>query len=134
MIALDISGFPELDRKLAMLERGVSDEDRAEALMAGARVLGDEERRLAPKRSGNLARSIVEDMYPANLPGDGYTVYVGPRTGPGAPNGWYGYLVEVGREGVSAQPFARPAVDLKGQEAMGVVIARLAVSVERMAA
>jgi HK97 gp10 family phage protein len=129
----EVTGFAELDAKLDGLSH-IPLSEIAEALMAGAKILGDEERRLVPRRTGNLARSLVEDMQPSNLPVDGYTVYVGPRIGKGGPDGWYGYLVEMGHEGVPAHPFARPTVDMKGEAAVGVVMSRLAASVMRIAA
>ena len=123
---VSVSGFGELDRKLARLERGDPDAIPP-ALMAGARVIGDEQRRLVPKRSGNLHGSIVETMIPANLPADGMTVYIGQTIGKQAEHdGWYGYIVETGHENAAPHPFARPAVDLKGEEALGLVMSRLA--------
>ena len=121
----EVTGFAELDAQLANLST-FTDDEIADALMAGAKVIGDEERRHIRSVTGNLRASIVEEMHPTNLPADGRTVYIGPRIGKGGPDGWYGYYVEVGHGDVPAHPFVRPAVDLKGGTALGVVMRALA--------
>ena len=129
-----VAGFDKLDRQLAALEQGVPPREIASALMAGALVIGDEERRLVPRLSGNLHDSIIETMWASNLPSDGLTVYIGPRTGKGGPDGWYGFLVEYGRSGVPAHPFARVAFDNKAAAAAGLVVTRLSAQVVKLAA
>ena len=119
-----IEGFAELDRKFEALERGVTPEQAAPALKAGGKIIGDEERALVPRRTGQLASSIVEEMYPSNsadwkqgaLTGDGMTIYIAPTL----KRGWYGYMVEMGLGEGGPHPFARPAVDNKGESAMHV--------------
>ena len=128
-----VSGYGDLDRKLTILERTTDKRRIAAALFAGARVIGNEERRQVPKLSGNLERSIVETMQPANLPADGMTIYIGPSTG-GPANGWYGSLVHWGTSDTPANPFASRAVALKGEEALGVVASRLRADVLERAA
>jgi HK97 gp10 family phage protein len=119
-----VSGFGDLDRKLAIMERTTDKRRIAAALFAGAKVIGDEERRQVPKRTGTLERSIIETMQPANLPTDGMTIYIGPSTG-GSADGWYGSLVHWGTSDTPANPFASRAVALKGEQALNVVASRL---------
>ncbi len=128
-------GYDDLDRKLAALSDGLPLELIAEALDAGAAVIEAEEHRRVPKRSGNLDRSITRTMWPANadLKGDGMTIFIGPRTGKGGPDGWYGVFPEFGWGG-RAQPWARPSVDTKGEEALGVVVSRLRDGLLKLAA
>jgi len=124
-----VEGFAELDRKLAMVEAAPSPHRKAAALRAGARVIGDEERRLVPVRSGRLRRSIVEIPDATNLPRSTDTIYIGPTL----KDGWYGYMVEVGLGYGGAHPFVRPAIDMRGEEALGLVLSFLGADIVRAA-
>lgn len=121
------SGFRELDRKYAQLERGVTPAEKRRALTKGATIIADEERRLIHSRSGELAGSIVVTAEAEGLPSNSHTVYFGPSL----PDGWYGRLVEEGTPHAAAHPFARPAVDTKADAAADVVVQDLLESVKR---
>lgn len=123
------SGFRELDRKFAQLERGATGEQKQRALTKGATIIADEERRLVHSRSGKLARSIVVTGEAAELPVSDDVVYFGPSL----PDGWYGRLVEEGTRRSAAHPFARPAVDMKADAAADAVVTDLRDSVMKAA-
>lgn len=86
------------------------------ALRAGGEIIADEARRLVPIDSGELRESI-------QVGGDGLNssrqevrqgravISVGPRQGPGYPDGFYAHMVEFGTVKMAAEPFMRPAVD-----------------------
>lgn len=118
-----VTGFRELDRKLAILSQGPTRDQKIGALLAGGEVIAAEERRLAPKRSGRLAGSVVVTAEAVGLP-RGDVVYLGPTL-----DGWYGGLVETGTASMAAQPFARPAFNSKADEAASVSVAHLVESV-----
>jgi HK97 gp10 family phage protein len=118
------SGFRELDRKFAQLDRAASPEAKQRALVKGATIIADEERRLVHSRSGQLARSIVVTPEADGLP-TGDVVYFGPSL----PDGWYGNLVEDGHPNAGRHPFARPALDSKAEQAANVVVRDLMQSV-----
>ena len=128
-----VDGFRQLDAKFAKLE-AIDRRSVAAALNAGASILVAEEKRLAPALTGNLRDSIVSDMWPTNFRGDGVTIWIGPRTGPGGPDGWYGVFSEFGTINMPAHPFIRPAVDGRGQQALGLVISMIGRDIMRAAA
>lgn len=121
------SGFRELDRKFAQLERAATPQAKQRALMKGATIIADEERRLVHSRSGGLAASIVVTAEAEGLPKNSDTVYLGPSL----PDGWYGGLVEDGTSRAQPHPFARPAVDTKADEAADAVVQDLMSSVKK---
>lgn len=140
-----IDGFADLDRQLAALERGPTDDEKRAALMKGGNVIADAERRLIHDRSGNLSRSItvitggqaamgIHAKVVEVLIDDGNNVYIGPRIGVTGADGWYGGLVEFGTSRTAAKPFARPAAATAGEPAAKVVVMDLARSVLRLAA
>ncbi|QIG80107.1 HK97-gp10 family putative phage morphogenesis protein [Stakelama tenebrarum] len=131
-----VHGFAELDRALDVVGQTLFPMTVARALKAGAQVIVDEEKRLVPKRTGQLRDSIVADMEPTNSPEwkhgafevDGMTIYIGPTLH----KGWYGYMVEMGLGKGGPHPFVRPAVDNKGKEAIGVVASELGATLVRV--
>jgi HK97 gp10 family phage protein len=55
-------GLPELERKLHQLAEGVAGEALANALMAGASCIESAAKEGAPRKAGNLARSIHKEV------------------------------------------------------------------------
>lgn len=127
--AFKASGFRELDRTFARLERGATAAEKQRALTKGATIIADEERQLVHSRSGKLARSIVVTGEARDLPVDENFVYFGPSL----PDGWYGRLVEDGTSRSAAHPYVRPAVDMKAEAAADAVAADLLESVMKAA-
>lgn len=68
-----------------------------------AREIARDARKLAPRRTGNLARNItVERVYDKSARTVSYIVGWGPKA-------WYGWLVEAGTEDTIARPHIVPA-------------------------
>jgi HK97 gp10 family phage protein len=125
------SGFRELDRNLAMLARGFSEQKLRAALHAGGEIIAAEARRLVPVDTGTLKDSIqVTDERDARVYGKvngaGVSVYVGPVGSTEDGDVPYAKFVEFGTARAGAQPFMRPAIASKRPEAERVVAARLA--------
>ncbi|MFY7921782.1 MAG: HK97-gp10 family putative phage morphogenesis protein, partial [Gemmatimonas sp.] len=109
-----------LDRQLARIAKPSTEAKRA-ALKAGAEIVADEMRRLAPVRSGALRDSInvrVIGMGAAAKQVDvrGTTVLIGPRQG-GKKDPFYAHMIEFGTVRAAAHPFMRPAWDAKRDDA-----------------
>lgn len=106
-----------------------------------ARIVRDEARRLAPKKSGLMAESIiaVRDPNPRRTPGASERYVIGVKGGGKAKyannsknrrarkagaeyekqgNAYYFRFVEFGTEKQPAQPFLRPAIQTKAGEAI----------------
>ena len=82
------------------------------AAMAGAQLIRDEAADRAPRRTGVLAE---EEMITApRTSGNSYnaTVHIGPSA-----LAYYGEFVEMGTIFMKAEPFLRPALEAKGEEA-----------------
>ena len=58
-ITVKIQGLKELEKKLAEFEKKVTGRVARKAVTAGARLVRDKARQLAPKNSGQLAKNIV---------------------------------------------------------------------------
>ena len=137
------SGFRDLDRKLAALEKGVPEDRKRAALHAGGELIAVEARRLAPFDTGLLRDSImVTDMNDARIYGtfgrridDGTVqVYVGPVGSTEDGDVYYAVFQEFGTRNMGAHPFMRPAIASKRPEAERLVAAMLLSDVMALAA
>ncbi|MGN5373280.1 HK97-gp10 family putative phage morphogenesis protein [Sphingomonas hankookensis] len=128
------TGFRQLDRKLARLAQATPRRKVDGVLRVAATVIAVEQRRLIRVVTGRHRRTITVTNAPGfDLDGMGprdVSVFVGPRRG-GA--GSTMHLLEWGTAHSAAHPFARPAVDTKGGEAIGIVVAGLRALVEEAA-
>lgn len=131
-----LEGFRELQQRLVGMAKAMSRKaPQKKALADAAEIIADEARMLVPVDSGNLRDSItVSDVrlggafkMDSTLGADGVQVFVGPRTGGGSPDGFYGHMVEFGTVKMAAQPFMRPAFD----HTQGQVRSRLANELEK---
>lgn len=84
------------------------------AAKAGAEVISEEAKRLAPKDSGDLAEGIDIEVHRLQHGRTQVNIAPGKRQ-------WYGRLVELGTEKMSAHPYLRPALDSKAEEATNTV-------------
>ncbi len=101
-----ISGFKELERKLARMARTFSERRNKQTARQGAEILLGEMQSLVAVRTGALRDSLA-------IVENDATVMVGPVRG-GA--GSRAHFVEFGTVNMPAQPFIRPAFDnIEGQ-------------------
>ena len=122
-----VEGFEQLNAALRSVGNRAGGLVLEKAAEAGAQVIAEEARRLAPRRTGALAEGIT--IEPARIQNGRAQINVGfsKRT-------WYGRLVELGhyvrraKKGqkntskfVPPHPFLRPAFDSKAAEAVDAV-------------
>lgn len=145
-VRLRVEGVKDLDNALKSLSRATQKRVLVRALTKGGELIAEEARALVPVRTGNL-RDSIEVSTKLNDRQDRVTtkesraeVYVGPRSGGGDPDGYYGHMVEFGTSagakggrnaagrkvyrthpGNPPQPFLRPAFDAKEQQALGAI-------------
>jgi len=82
---------------------------------AGAKVVSDEAKRLAPRKRGVLKKSIGVTKRKSKR---GITTFsVSPRKG-GKNNGFYGRFIELGTSKMIARPFLRPALEKSVDEVL----------------
>lgn len=131
----EMKGFEEIEKVLAALPDKLGPQVLTRTLRKAAKPLTDEAKRLVPKRSGELAKSI--GVVAAKDFGNYTGVYVGPRRG--IYGGHHAHLVEYGTAmrkldkptlikiggklvtithtgTMPAKPFMRPAYDSKIDE------------------
>jgi HK97 gp10 family phage protein len=105
---LQIIGLTELQAKLQELAATANDKrTQQRALKTAAKPIRDTASRLAPRRTGRLASSIVITETSSGVAVGTDVPYAGP--------------VEFGTVHQSAQPFIRPALDSEGDRAIDEV-------------
>lgn len=125
------TGFRDLNRMLERLAAGISEDTIRQALHDGGEVIAAEARRLAPVDTGTLRDSIqVTDERDASLygrpnAGDGISVYVGPVGSTEDGDVFYAKFIEFGTTRHGPQPFLRPAIEGKAQEAGEIIVKAL---------
>jgi HK97 gp10 family phage protein len=110
-----LEGAEELDRALRQVSGRATGLTLARAADAGARVIAEEAKRLAPRDSGDLAEGIT--VQPGRLQQGRAQINVGPGK-----DEWYGALQELGTKHMAANPFLRPAIEGKQAEAVEAVL------------
>lgn len=85
------------------------------ATRAAANVVRDRARELVPKRTKNLAKSIVSIQQKAESGQIKFSVT--PSKG-GKYDGWYAHFIEFGTVKMSAKPFMRPAMEQTQDESL----------------
>lgn len=114
-----VEGLDKVLRALQRISNSVPEAVQIRALKEAGEIVAAEARLLVPVASGNLRDSIIVSdrglggafSMDSELEGGGVKVFIGPRTGRGGPDGFYGHMVEFGTINMPAQPFMRPAFD-----------------------
>lgn len=127
---MDIRGLAEIQAVLSKLPARIEQRVIENALTAGGRVIVKEAKRRVPVDSGKLRDSLTVGRTTrrrgSRMKG---TVYIGPRSKVGA----HAHLVEFGTPHAPAQPFLRPALDERAQDAIKKIAERLGKGLEREA-
>lgn len=128
--SIGIGGAAGMGRVLDDLPRKLSARLLTRALRKGANVLRKEARRRAPKRSGNLRRSIRIRISKAQRRGlagaAGVQVYV-------SRGAFYGAFLEFGSARQPAHPFLRPAFDATDSAMVDAIGKQLGDDIEAVA-
>lgn len=129
-IDFDLRGAAEMERIMRQLGPRLAGKAGASALRAGAKVIQDEAKRLVPKKTRALERSIVLFTVPARRRNDDeQAVQIGFRP----PVSRRAHLVEFGTQFTPARPFIRPALDSKASAALDKMRDALARALRREA-
>lgn len=118
-----IEGARELEKLLKELGSQLASKVGDQAVRAAARIVADEARRLVPVRTGDLRDSIAVKIERRSKGADERVAIVGQKR----PGSSLAHLTEFGTSKAPAQPFMRPALDAKADEAlneMGKVLGR----------
>lgn len=134
-----VRGFDRLDRKLAQFSSGLSEDVVLQALKSGAQIIADEAKRLAPVDTGLLRDSIeVSDkrdhlLYARQGDKGSLSVLVGPVGSTDDGPVRYARFVEFGTRRHEGQPFMRPAIAAKRDEAGRVTAEILRMEIRKAA-
>ncbi|WP_413061930.1 HK97-gp10 family putative phage morphogenesis protein [Sphingomonas carotinifaciens] len=131
-------GFDKLDRQMAKMASGITQDRQRDVLHRGGQLIVDEAQRLAPVRTGALRDSIRvtddrEGLLYGKLNGTGMSVYVGPVGSVEDGDVYYAAFQEFGTIHMRATPYMRPAIASKRPEAEKLVLTLLAQDVLGMA-
>ena len=118
----------EVLRKLHKLPGKIQERVLIGAVRASAKPIIEEARRLVPRRTGNLAKSIGVNKL--RTKGTVVAFAVSPRKG-GKYDGYYGHFVEFGTRKMAPRPFLRPAFDRKGKESINAAKEYMAKRIEK---
>lgn len=125
-VDMRLEGVKELEQNLKRISREVQQNLMTYALVAGAEVVREGAKRLAPVgETGALAEGFRTEVDTGEEKG---TVKMGPRI-----KTFYGYFLELGTSKMSPKPFMRPAVESKSQEALEAIAATLKRGLEMLA-
>jgi len=129
LFTIKIDGLKELEARLLKLTKKSQGKCLRKALAAGGRVIVKQAKANAPKKSGNLKKSITAKVTvkaggktPVRVP-SGELIYVDMKKQAHILVGyttaaWYGGFVERGTSQKPARPYLRPAIDVKSGEAV----------------
>lgn len=132
MANVRIEGLRELDRALAKLDDRIQRNVLNRSVSAGARVIRDEARILAPVEEGRLKRNIITKKRRGRKGQSNWMVGVrgiNESTGNSdtsmksddPKNAFYGRFVEFGTSKMSPRPFMTPAYESKRRDAVEVI-------------
>lgn len=113
-ISANIDG-KSLLKALSAFPKNIQKNVMTGATRAAANVVRDRARELVPKRTKNLAKSIVSIQQKAESGQIKFSVT--PSKG-GKHDGWYAHFVEFGTVKMSAKPFMRPAMEQTQDESL----------------
>lgn len=116
-----VEGLDDLAKAVESLKDRVASDEVKNILLAGAWVIRDEARALVPVRTGLLKENIIATR--GKKQSEQLDVLVGVRYGKGGGN--VAHIIEFGSSKMEAQPFFRPAVAAKKNEAGEIIAAAL---------
>ena len=138
-VKIKLEGIEEMTRNLEKLGTRVALRGPAAAVRAAGAVIIKEMRRRAPRDTGSLKKSLGQRVKTYRRSGV-VTSIIGARskryeTEKGRRNpAYYAHLLELGRKGVSARPFMRPAWDSSASAARQAAIDKMQQIFEKEAA
>jgi HK97 gp10 family phage protein len=105
-------GLEDLDRVLIAIALRFRETALKKAVLAGAQLIRDDAAERAPRRTGVLAEEEVITSPRSSSRKFQATVHIGPSA-----RAYYGAFVETGTIYMRAEPFLRPALEAKQEEA-----------------
>ena len=114
--SIEIEGLDEVSRRIKSVLSPLEGKDVTDVLVKGARIIRDDAKQRAPKRTGKLRRSIK-----AKRGKKRGKLFSTAFAAVDVKVARYAYLVEYGTRHSAPKPYFRPAVDAKRDEVMRTV-------------
>ncbi|AFQ50444.1 HK97-gp10 family putative phage morphogenesis protein [Burkholderia cepacia] len=133
MSSVQILGLADLQAGFVKLAKAQTTKALRRATVAGAKVIRDEARARAPKKTGRLRRNIVSAALRQKDALGLATAGVRVRTkgkGGSPTNAFHWRFVELGTQHMRAQPFVRPAFDASIAQAEGAIRTEIARAID----
>lgn len=133
MSSVQILGLADLQADFGKLAKAQSTKALRRATLAGAKVIRDEARSRAPKKTGKLKRNIASTLLRQKESPGMATAGVRVRTKGKADaptNAFYWRFVELGAQHMKADPFMRPAFDASIAQSEGAIRTEIARAID----
>lgn len=124
-ITFKIRGAREMENLLKQLGPTVARRVASKALLAAAKPVVTEAKRLVPVLSGDLKRSLTSQSVRGGETSSRKAVNIGSRG-----FGWRAHFLEFGTKHAAPHPFIRPAMDTRARQALFEMGRVLAVGIE----
>lgn len=138
MVKVEVQGLAELMKAMQELPKELHKGPLRSAVGAGAKVVQDAAKGLAPRDEGTLQKAIYRTRSRSESSAVQETAIVGVRFGRRyrrrGQDAWYWRFIEFGTVKMAARPFLRPAFETTKAEQLKVLQERLKKAIERAAA
>jgi HK97 gp10 family phage protein len=138
VIEVKVEGLDELRRALIQLPKEIQQKHLRASVSAGARVVQQKARELAPEDTGTLRRAIYRTRSREGSSSEQEMAIVGVRYGRKyrrrKMDAWYWRFHEFGTSKMQARPFIRPAFDTTIQNQIDAIAARLKFGIDKAVA
>ncbi len=138
MIEIKVEGLAEMRRALLELPVELQKGPLRAAVSAGAKVVQDKARELAPEDTGTLKRAIYRTRSKEGSSAVQEMAIVGARSGKRLRrrglDAYYWRFLEFGTSKMAARPFLRPAFDTTMSQQVEAIAQKLKAGIERAVA
>lgn len=116
-VTISLSGWGDLEQALKTIGPKAARKTGSRAIKEAADVIVEQAKLYAPVRTGQLEESITSRAMRTNV-NEAITRIIGVAK---KPAGWRAHFIEFGTSHNRAQPFMRPALDIKAEAAIAIV-------------
>lgn len=135
LVSLELVGFEHVINQFKTLDGKIQKKALRPALRAGAKVIQKSAKSKAPRLSGRLRKFIKVKSLKRSRGEIGVAVQTGTRLElqiPHAEQGYYPFSIEFGTKTVKKQPYMKPALREKRNEATNAVGKKLKFQIDKI--
>lgn len=135
LVDLEITGFEHVIKQFSTLDGKIQKKALRPALRAGAKVIQKSAKSKAPRLSGRLRKFIKVKSLKRSRGQIGVAIQTGTRLElqiPRDEQGYYPFSIEFGTKNVKKQPYMKPALREKRNEATAAVGKKLEMMIDKI--